>query len=248
MRYVHLFDLSNFLPSRRRDCLTTIPRLHQPSQNRTIPLAFRRVRVCVCLYGFVFALYPSLFVGEELAPPVAPNTAIPHNHCKRTTTPRPPTTTLASLVKGEVLSPKKFGRLPEGLLPIRTNPPKTSPSLKNRHHPCLLMNVPFVLHPHHPLLCTITLASLVKGRWIDGKAQALILLRFACDTSTFLICQTFCRQDGGIASPPSLACTNPPKTALSPEKALYPFTTQPFLRILDISFYPCYTFISVSEN
>mgnify|MGYP006998567476 FL=1 len=155
---------------------------------------------------------------------------------------------LASLVKGEVLSPKKFGRLPEGLLPIRTNPPKTSPSLKNRHHPCLLMNVPFVLHPHHPLLCTITLASLVKGRWIDGKAQALILLRFACDTSTFLICQTFCRQDGGIASPPSLACTNPPKTALSPEKALYPFTTQPFLRILDISFYPCYTFISVSEN
>ena len=33
--------------------------------------------------------------------------------------------------------------------------------------------------------------------------------------STFLIYQTFCRQDGGIASPPSLACTNPPKTALS---------------------------------
>ena len=36
----------------RRDCLTTILRLHQPFQNRTIPLAFRRVRVCVCLYGF----------------------------------------------------------------------------------------------------------------------------------------------------------------------------------------------------
>ena len=104
-----------------------------------------------------------------------------------------------SLVKGEVLSPKKFGRLPEGLLPIRTNPPKTSPSLKNRHHPCLLMNVPFVLHPHYPTPRTTTLASLVKGRWIDGKAQAVILLRFACDTSTFLICQTFCRQDGGIA-------------------------------------------------
>ncbi len=107
-----------------------------------------------------------------------------------------------------------------------TNPPKTAPSLA----------------------CTITLASLVKGRWIDGKAQTVALLRFACDTSTFLIYQTFCRQDGGIASPPSLACTNPPKTALSPEKALYPFTTQPFLHILDISFYPCYTFISVSEN
>ena len=26
--------------------------LHQPFQNRTIPLAFRRVRVCVCLVGF----------------------------------------------------------------------------------------------------------------------------------------------------------------------------------------------------
>ena len=58
---------------------------HQPSQNRTIPLAFRRasvcvrlygfasalshlafrrVSVCVCFYGFVFALSLSLFVGE----------------------------------------------------------------------------------------------------------------------------------------------------------------------------------------
>ena len=35
----------------RRDCHST-PRPHQPSQNRTIPLAFRRVRVCVCLVGF----------------------------------------------------------------------------------------------------------------------------------------------------------------------------------------------------
>ena len=26
--------------------------LHQPSQNRTVPLAFRRVSVCVCLVGF----------------------------------------------------------------------------------------------------------------------------------------------------------------------------------------------------
>ena len=43
----------------------------------TITLAFRRVSVCVCLYGFVFALSLSLFVGEELAPPVAHNTAIP---------------------------------------------------------------------------------------------------------------------------------------------------------------------------
>ena len=51
-------------------------------------------------------------------------------------------------------------------------------------------------------LRTITLASLVKGKWIDGKPQTVALLRFACDTSTFLIYQTFCRPDGGIATPP----------------------------------------------
>ena len=35
------------------------------------------------------------------------------------------------------------------------------------------------------------LASLVKGRWIDGKAQALILLLSACDMSTLFMLQTF---------------------------------------------------------
>ena len=68
----------------------TLPKPHYPSRfsycNRlyalicfrigTIPLAFCRVSVCVSLYGFVFALSLPLFVGEELAPPVAPNTAI----------------------------------------------------------------------------------------------------------------------------------------------------------------------------
>jgi len=56
--------------------------------------------------------------------------------------------------------------------------------------------------PHHSLLCTITLASLVKGWWIDGKAQALILLLSACDMPTIFMLQTFCRQDGGIAQQP----------------------------------------------
>ena len=37
--------------------------LYHPSP-RTITLAFRRVRVCVCLYGFVFALSHPLFVGR----------------------------------------------------------------------------------------------------------------------------------------------------------------------------------------
>ena len=38
--------------------------LYHPSP-RTIPPTFRRARVCVCLYSFVFALSPSLFVGER---------------------------------------------------------------------------------------------------------------------------------------------------------------------------------------
>ena len=55
---------------------------------------------------------------------------------------------------------------------------------------------------NNPSPRTNTLASLVKGRWIDGKAQTVALLCFACDTSAFFIHQTFCRQDGGIAIPP----------------------------------------------
>ena len=61
------------------------------------------------------------------------------------------------------------------------------------------------------------LASLVKGRWIDGKAQALILLLSVCDTPTFFIYQTFLpsrRRD--------CHSTNPPKTALSLENRPHP--------------------------
>ena len=50
---------------------------------------------------------------------------------------------------------------------------------------------PTLPKPHYPLLCTITLASLVKGRWIDGKAQALILLLSACNMPTIFMLQTF---------------------------------------------------------
>ena len=92
-------------------------------------------------------------------------------------------------------------------------------SLAPHQHPCLLINAPFVSHPHYPLLCTITLASLVKGRWIDGKAQTVVLLHFTCDISAFFIRQTFRRQDGGIATPTFRSAptfqnrTIPPKTA-----------------------------------
>ena len=56
--------------------------------------------------------------------------------------------------------------------------------------------------PHQPLPHTITLASLVKGRWIDGKAQTVALLRLNCGTPALFITKPFCRQDGGIASLP----------------------------------------------
>ena len=143
------------------------PYPHQPFQNRTISISFRRGGArSSCCTKYCHS----------------------HNHCKRTTTPRSSPTlpkphypllctiTLASLVKGEVLSPEKIRATTGGIV--------TPPTLPK---------------PHYPLLCTITLASLVKGRWIDGKQQTVALLRFACDMSTFLIYQTFCRQDGGIA-------------------------------------------------
>jgi len=83
-----------------------------------------------------------------------------------------PRITLAPLAEGEVLSPDKIRATTGGIA------------------------TPLSLAPHN------ILASLVKGRRIDGKPQTVALLRFACDTSAFFIHQTFCRQDGGIAIPP----------------------------------------------
>ena len=62
--------------------------LYHPSP-RTIPPTFRRARVCVCLYSFVFALSPSLFVGERAGPSRCPPYFHSPNHCKRTIIPCP---------------------------------------------------------------------------------------------------------------------------------------------------------------
>ena len=94
---------------------------HQPFKNRTIPLAFRRVSVCVCLYGFASVQnsghtrlrHPCLFMNALLALRPAKPLGVhfrhpclacpsrctqpfhPHNHCKRTIIPLPCTITLA---------------------------------------------------------------------------------------------------------------------------------------------------------
>ena len=108
--------------------------------------------------------------------------------------------------KGEALSPDKIRATTGGIatpstLP-RTNPPKTTLS-----HPLFVMPTSvcadMLSHPHHPSPRT-KLASLVKGRWIGGKAQTLTLLHLLAICSPFLYCKLFCRQDGGIATPTAL--------------------------------------------
>ena len=67
-----------------------------------------------------------------------------------------PITKLASLVKGEVLSPEKIRATTGGIV----TPPtffKTALSLENRHHHCLFMNALLVSYPHYHLLSTTSL-------------------------------------------------------------------------------------------
>ena len=57
--------------------------------------------------------------------------------------------------------------------------------------------------------------SLVKGRWLDGKAQALTLLHLLAIRPPFLYCKLFCRQDEGIVTPPSLRPSTKNSTPLN---------------------------------
>ena len=66
--------------------------------------------------------------------------------------------------------------------PTTHNPLKSTATLAPR---------PTLPKPHYTSKSTITLASLVKGRWIDGKAQTVVLLLSACDMPAPFILQTF---------------------------------------------------------
>ena len=79
------------------------------------------------------------------------------------------------LSKVRCCRPKEFGRLPEGLPQLHRPPPSPQPSQKD----------------NNPSPCTTTLASLVKGRWLDGTTQTVALLRPTCDISALFILQTF---------------------------------------------------------
>ena len=55
------------------------------------------------------------------------------------------------------------------------------------------LSTPTLPKPHYHIPSTLhhILASLVKGRWIDGKAQTVSLLRFTCDISVFFYLPNF---------------------------------------------------------
>ena len=66
--------------------------------------------------------------------------------------------------------------------------------------------------PHYPSKTANTLASLVKGRWIDGKTQTVALLLSACDIPTLFILQTFLpsrRRDCSATPRPAPALPKP---------------------------------------
>ncbi len=116
------------------------------------------------------------------------------------------------LSKVRCCRPKKFVRLPEGL-PHQPSP-RTNPS-KNRTIPFAFRKGASLLLPLHRILpfpqqlqkdnnpskIAITLASLVKGRWIDGKAQTVALLRFNCISTPFLSPNLFAVKTEGLLAP-----------------------------------------------
>ena len=98
----------------------------------------------------------SLFVGRVACPSRCIEPLNPHNHYKRTIIPSPRTITLASLVKGEVLSPERIRATTGGIATPTFRSALTFPK------------------PHYPSKIANTLASLVKGE--------LLLLSFAQPT------------------------------------------------------------------
>ena len=136
-----------------------------------------------------------------------------------------PRTKLASLVKGEVLSPEKIRATTGGI---------ASPPSLALHQPFQNCTIPRPAPPHLP--------PLSKGGGLTAKHKLLLCCVLLAICPLFLYCKLFCRQDGGIAS---VASTLSIPTTFS--KALPPFATHhPFQNLITPQFLiiPHPTFIS----
>ena len=140
--------------------------LHQPFQNRTIPLTFRNANICMCRYAFTSALSHSLFV--------MPTSIF----------------TIRFHIRTILFA---FRRVRVCVCFLVSHPCETMGTHAKASLPCL----PLPLHrlspfpqplqkDNTPSPRTTTLASLVKGRWIDDKAQTLTLLHLLAICSPFL--------------------------------------------------------------
>ena len=125
-------------------------------QIRTILFAFRRVRVCVCF----LVSHPCETMGTHakaslpcLPLPLHRPTPFPQP-LQKDNTPTPRTTTLASLVKGEVLSPDKT-RATTGGIATPPSSPRTNHSKTALSHSLFVMPTSvcadMLSHPHYPI-------------------------------------------------------------------------------------------------
>ena len=121
------------------------------------------------------------------------------------------------LSKVRCCRPKKFGRLPEGLshlpYPFRfSDTSVNNPSFRTQ--PSQNRTIP--RKPPTPL------PPLSKGGGLTARHKPLYCCFLLVPRPPFLFTKPFCRQDGGIASPPSLRTTFLPPLVkgevLSPEK------------------------------
>ena len=147
-----------------------------------------------------------------------------HNHCK-TALSLKKHYILASLVKGEVLSPEKNRATTGGI---------ATPLSLASHQPFQNCTIPRPAPPHLP--------PLSKGGGLTARHKLLLCCVLLAICPLFLYCKLFCRQDGGIAS---VASTLSIPTTFS--KALPPFATHhPFQNLITPQFLiiPHPTFIS----
>ena len=119
--------------------------LHHPFQNRTITLAFRTAIVCMCLYGFAFKLSHLAFRRASVCVCLVGFASLQSlwAHTFKASLPCLPLPLHQTSLSPRPLQKNDNPSLAPTLL-------KTSLSLENRQHPCL-MNALLALRPAKPL-------------------------------------------------------------------------------------------------